>query len=285
MTFAKLATDFSYWQKQSARHPLFPDLTWNIPEQKSGRVTVIGGNSQNFSTVIRTAEYLGTAFPLSSVHTILPDVIRPKLPPLSNFKFTPSTDSGSFARSGALRAYFDVADANLIIGDLSKNSATAIAITDLLSHETPNNSSSPTPSTPFKPTVLTRDTVDLIANDGPIWLIRPAIFIVASMLQLQKLFRAVYYPRMILLSQPLLPVIETLHKFTLTYPTTLLTFHQDHIIVAHQGNITTTPITDTEYSPISLWSGQLASKVLGFNLYNPGQPLAATTAAILYQLS
>lgn len=273
MAFAQLSQDLSYWQKQSGK-PLYPDLTWNIPEQKSGRVAIIGGNSQNFSTVIRTAETLSSTFPFSSVHTILPDAIRSQLPPLANLDFTPSTESGSFAKSGQLRAYFDAADANLLIGDLSKNSATAIAISDLITRDT---------VTDFKPTIITRDTVDLVAEEASTWLLRPQIFVIASMMQLQKLFRAVYYPRMILLSQPLLPVIETLHKFTLTYPVTLLTFHQDNIIVASSGNITTTHIVDTDYSPIALWSGQLAAKVLGLNLYNPHHALEATTAAILYK--
>ena len=101
------------------------------------------------------------------------------------------------------------------------------------------------------------------------------------MAQLQKLFRAVYYPRMILLSQPLVPTIETLHKFTLTYPVTLLTFHQDNIIVAQSGEVSTTHLVDTGYSPISLWSGQLAARITALGLYNPKQSFAATTAAIL----
>ncbi len=86
-----------------------------------------------------------------------------------------------------------------------------------------------------------------------------------------------------MLSQPLLPVIETLHKFTLSYPVTILTFHQENIIVASNGNITTTHIHDTDYTPISLWSGQLAIKVAALNLYNPNEPFKATTAAILYK--
>ncbi len=101
------------------------------------------------------------------------------------------------------------------------------------------------------------------------------------MAQLQKLFQAVYYPRMILLSQPLIPTIETLHKFTLTYPATILTFHQENIIVANNGKVSTTRLADTDYSPISLWSGQLAARVTALALYNPGQTFAAATASIL----
>lgn len=284
MNFAVLNSDLSYWQKQTK--PLFPDLTWNIPEQKTGHLAIIGGNSQTFSTVVRISEYASKSFPFSSVKTYLPDTLRGKLPTLANLEFLPSTASGSFAKSFQLNNYISHADATLLIGDLSKNSATAIALADAISTETNSNETVPNseavhPNSP-KPLVITRDSVDLLVPEAGRWLTRENIVIVASMSQLQKLFRAVYYPRMILLSQPLIPVLETLHKFTLTYPTTIVTFHQENIIVAHGGNITTTKLIDTTYSPLTLWSGQLATKILALNLYNPQQPLAATTAALLY---
>ena len=133
-----------------------------------------------------------------------------------------------------------------------------------------------------KPLVITRDSVDLLAPEAGRWLTRENTFVVASMIQLQKIFRAVYYPRMILLSQPLIPVLETLHKFTLTYPVTIVTFQEGNLIVAHRGQVTTTSLASTTYSPLTLWSGQLATKILALNLYNPNKPLEATTAALLY---
>jgi len=269
MAFAKINSDLSYWQKQTT--PLFSDLTWNIPERKTGRVAIIGGNTQGFLNIIRLSEFMNQNFPFFALTTILPDALRGKLPNLPNIEFAISTTSGSFAQSALLQSAFETSDAVLLAGDLSKNSATAIALAKMINPELTT------------PLILARDSVDLLAPEAANWLLRPQTFVVASMLQLQKLFRSIYYPRMILLSQPLLPVLETLHKFTLTYPVTLLTFHQDNIIVAHGGNISTTHLVDTSYSPISLWSGQLAARILALNLYNPNQPFAATTAAILYQ--
>lgn len=266
MAFAKIDSDLSYWQKQSA--PLFPDLAWNIPERKSGRIAIVGGNSQTFSTVVRISEFASQNFPFQSVATILPDALRGKLPPLPNLDFMPSTSSGSFASSYQLKNSLAASDANLLIGDLSRNAETAVALNAAIK-DTANL------------LVLARDSVDLLSTEASQWLNRPQTIVLASMAQLQKLFRAVYYPRMVLLSQPLLPVLETLHKFTLTYPVTLLTFHQDNLIVAHDSNLTTTHLLNTSYSPISLWSGQLATRILALNLYTPNQPLAATTAAIL----
>lgn len=274
MAFAPQSSDLSYWQKQS--QPLFADLVWNLPEQKTGRLAIVGGNSQNFSAVIRISEFAQQNFPFNHVTTILPDVLRGKLPPLGNLDFLPSTTSGSLAKSHQLRLAIENSDASLLIGDLSKNSATAIAILDAISERED-------PSIMPKPLVIARDTVDLLANDAERWLVRSNTFVVASMVQLQKIFRAIYYPRMIMLSQPLLPAVETLHKFTLSYPEiTILTFHQDNVIVASRGKISTTHLVDTTYSPISLWSGQLATTIAALNLYNPKQAFAATTAAVLY---
>ncbi len=267
--FAKINRDFDYWQKQVK--PLYPDLTWNIPEQKTGRVSIIGGNSQNFATIIRTSEFLSHNFPLQKVTTVLPDALRHQLPPLENLTFTPATNSGAFAKSFELEKAFTCNDFNFILGDLSHNAETAIAITDAIK---PSEA----------PLMITRDAIDLLAPTFGQIITHLQLFLVGSMSQLQKIFRALYYPRMIMLSQPLVPTIETLHKFTLTYNNlTILTFHQDNIIVASGGQIVTTHIQDTTYSPISLWSGQLASKITALNLFNPKNPLAATTAAVLFQ--
>ena len=237
MPFAQINPDLSYWKKQS--QPLFPDLAWNIPEQKSGRVAIIGGNANGFSNIVRLAEFMNRNFPFATLTTLLPDTLRDKLPNLPNLEFALSTSSGSFAKSALLRAAFDSSDAVLLAGDLSRNSETAIALAGYINPISSSASefkkdtsginqtaSDFAKTASIKPLILTRDAVDLLAPEAASWLLRPATFIVASMLQLQKLFRAVYYPRMILLSQPLLPVLETLHKFTLTYPVTLLTFHE-----------------------------------------------------------
>lgn len=273
MAFADLTNDLSYWQKQTK--PLFADLAWNIPEQKTGRLGLIGGSSQGFNFTIRTAEFIGKTFPVRDLPILLPTTLRTKLPPLPNLNFAPATDTGSFAQSPLLSEFITINDYTLITGDLSKNSATAIALTDAL---LPANSSLEPPHI-----LLARDTIDLLTPSMEQLLMNPNLTLFASSAQLQKVFRAVYYPKMIMLSAPLLPTLEALHKFTLTYPVTILTFHENQLITAHDGHVITTPLTSTTYSPLSLWSGELAAKIAAFNLYNPTKPLEATTAALLYQ--
>ncbi len=265
--FAPISNDLSFWKKQTK--PLFPDLAWNIPEQKTGTISVVGGNAQSFSGVVRTAEYLTHTFPIKHVNLILPDALRSKLPSLENLSFTASTTSGSFAKSHVLNEYFDSSDFTFLAGDLSHNAETAIAITDAIEASA-------------KPLLISRDGIDLLAPTIGQIIMHPNLIFVCSMPQLQKIFRSLFYPRMITLSSPLVPIVETLHKFTLSYPITILTFHQGNIIVAHAGQVSTTHIVDTNFTPISLWSGQLAAKIVALNLFNPDHPFESTTAAILF---
>lgn len=295
MAFAKQDFDFAYWQKQTS--PLFADLAWNIPEQKIGRVSVIGGNNTGFHGVMKFAETLAQDSPIKSVNILLPDALQNKVPPLPSVTFAPSTESGSFAKSNKLNEACSNGDFIVLAGDFSRNSATAAALSSAIRLSIPDrpqiNSRSYAGGTKTvnpsetdvigrsTPLLVMRDGVDLLAQDAAILLSHPRLILMASMAQLQKIFRAVYYPRMLMLSQPLAMAVETLHKFTLSYSATILTFHDQQIIVAEGGKISTTPLTQTKYSLLELWSGGLAAKVAAYNFFNPGQPFAATTAAIL----
>ncbi len=261
-----MPTNFPYWKKQDK--PLFKDLDWNIPEQKSNHVAVVGGNSQNFANIVKISEFLSVNFPVKTVETIMPDSLRKNFPSgLPDLTFLPSTPSGSFDRSPLLAEKLGAADFIFLAGDLTKNSITSVALAEALKTTTPR-------------LLLTRDSADLLLEESE-FLLENGAFFVVSMAQLQKIFRAVYYPKVLMLSSPLVQIVETLHKFTLTYPATILTFHENQIIVASGGKIITTPLENTGYTPIGLWNGELAAKVLAMNLWTPGKPLEATAAAIL----
>ena len=252
-----------YWHRQTT---IDQDALWNIPEQRTGSVTIIGGNSANFATTIKLAELFHT-YNLKEVRLVLPSSLRNKLPPLPELIFAPANTSGSFEKSPELLAAISSADACLIAGDLSKNSATTVAITDAIKSST-------------CPVVLTRDSTDLVLAEMSTLLEHPNLIITATFAQLQKIFRAVYYPKVLLLSMPLVQAIETLHKFTLSYPCTILTFHEGQIIIARGGDITTIAIKDTAYSPISLMSGELATKITTLAAWTPNQLLKDTITAI-----
>ena len=244
------------------------DLLWNIPERKRGVVNVIGGNGQNFRTPVKVAEYLAEKYPVETVNLILPDALRNKLPPMSNFKFLKSTETGSFADNTELVANMDSGDYNLLIGDLSKNAVTGKAVVSAC-------------EVAEKPITISRDAVGLIAENGPEKiLMNENITIFGSLAQMQKLLRAVYYPKMLLLSQSLVQVVEVLHKFTLSYPVSIVTLHNSQILVVKDGAVKAVPMEKSGYSPMMLWSGELAAKIVALNLYNPGDFIQAAIVAI-----
>lgn len=255
-----------YWQKLS-KNP-FDNLAWNLPETRQGSVSIFGGNDKSFNTEIRISEKFLNNTKVKDVKLILPDTLKNKLPPVENFLFVKSTDSGSLADSPELTASVNLSDFDLFLGDFSKNSITEQAVESAcVSAE--------------KPTLLTRDTIDLIANGNPEKILeKESVIVLASMAQLQKLFHAALYPKMILLSMSLMQAAETLHKFTLSYPVTVVTFHSGSIVVAKDGIVYSVPIEQTSYSPITLWTGELATKIIELNLFNPNNYLKATVAAL-----
>ncbi len=246
----------------------YEDLKWNVPERKQGVVNVIGGNGSSFRTEVKVAEFLGANYPMQEVLVVVPDALRGKLPDLPNFSFLPSVESGSFDESQGLMDAFNAADYNLVLGDLSKNAVTGKAVASACRGAE-------------KMTLLTRDAVDLLAENSPErWLMNENIVIFASVMQLQKLLRAVYYPKMLLASQSLMQVSEVLHKFTLSYPAGVVTLHNGQILVAKDGTVKAVELSQSGYSPILLWGGELAAKIVAMNLYNPSQFIPATVCGI-----
>ena len=244
------------------------DLLWNIPEQKQGDINIIGGNLQNFRTSVKVAEFLTANYPLKTINVVLPDALKNKLPPLPNLVFLSSTDSGSLANATEITNTLDSADFNLLVGDFSKNSITTQAITEACQRTT-------------KPTIVTRDTVDLLTEGKTERiLMNENLILMGSMAQLQKIFRAVYYPKVLLLTQSLMQVAEAIHKFTLSYPVSIITLHDGQIIIAKNGELNVVPISSTKYSPLSMWDGELAARIMALNLYNPNNFNKATTVAL-----
>ncbi len=253
-----------YWHKIE-QNP-YPELSWNIPETKQGSLYVFGGNINSFNTEIKISEFIAKNSPVKDLKIVLPDSIKSKLPPVDNFLFLPSTENGTFADSEELKSALNIADSNLILGDFSKNSITKKAVwSACVSAE--------------KPTLITRDTIDLIAEENPEQLLmNENLIFFTTMPSLQKLFRAVYYPKVLLLTQPIMQIVEALHKFTLSYPISIITFSNEKILIAKNGNVFSTPLQN--YSPLTMWNGELAAKIAIMNLYNPNNFEKATINAL-----
>ena len=253
--------------KKIEKNP-YKDLYWNVPDgQQKGEVAVVGGNAQNFRAPVKTAEFLLGNFPLKTVRVVLPETLKPKLPPLPDAVFLKDTAGGSFADSEGLLKAIEATDFGLIVGDLSKNSVTEKEIAKACEKSK-------------KPLLITRDGVDIMAGQEKV-LMKDDLILMGSLVQWQKIFKGVYYPKVLLASQSLVQVSEAFHKFTLSYPVNVVTFHDGQILIAKNGKVVAVPLVKTTYSVLTIWNGELAARILALNLYNPGKFIEATAAGLL----
>jgi len=259
--------DQPYWQKQTATNPLFPDIEWGKPEQRAraGKLGIIGGNKLGFSSV---AESYTTALETGAgqVKILLPDGLKSQVPTtLTDVSYAPSTQSGGLAKDALsnMQAMAGWADELLFIGDAGRNSETAIAYEQFIREST-------------IPIVLTRDAVDLIKNDAHLLVERENVIVVGSFAQIQKLFRAIYYPKLLSFNMQLTQLVEALHKFTITYPMTIVTLHSEKLIIAHEGRV----VTQDWDNPMRIWRGDTATKIATYWLWTPEKPLEAASASI-----
>lgn len=257
-----------YWKQQQPTKPLFPDIEWSKPEQKTsrGRLGIVGGNKLGFAGV---AESYSTTLNTGAgeVRVLLPDCLRKSIPPsMTDVIFAPCNPSGSLSRDALpdLTALSTWASCLLLAGDAGRNSETAIAYSDLIRDYTGQ-------------LVITRDAVDLVKNDSEALVNRPNTVLIVSFAQLQKMFQAVYYPKMLTFSMQLLQLVEAVHKFTVTYPVTIAVLHRDTLVVAHDGEVVTTKWE----TPLAIWRGITAARAATYLMWTPNQPLQAIATSLV----
>lgn len=258
---------FPYWHKQDPNKSLFPDIEWSKPEQQSraGKLGLVGGNKLGF-VAVGDAYAVAQKTGAGQVRVLLPDSLQKTvLNTISDVVFAPSNPSGGLSRDAqpALDSLGGWADGILLIGDAGGNSETAILYENFINKYQ-------------GPLTITRDAVDLLLNSSEMVINRQNSMLVVSFAQLQKICRQLYYPKMLLFRMQLQQLVETLHKFTVTYPVTMVTYHQNHILIAHDGHVTTTEWEN----PMSIWKGTVATKMAVYWLWNPSKPLESATVSI-----
>lgn len=260
--------DFSYWKRQTSETPLFPDIEWSKPEQKSqsGKLGIIGGNTLGFAGV---AEAYSTALKTGAGHirVLLPDVLKKSIgSSISDAVFAPTNPSGSLSKDAIaeMSAMGEWANSILLIGDAGRSGETAVVYEQFI-------------QTYSGQLILTRDAIDLVKNGSEMLVERQNTVLIASFAQLQKLFQAVYYPKVLTFSMQLTNLVEALHKFTITYPVTIAVLHKDHLVVASEGQVTS-QVWD---NPMLIWRGSVAAKAAAYWLWTPSKPLEAITSSIL----
>src|SRR3982750_2547854 len=118
--------DRTYWHKQTAEKPLFPDMLWSRPENKrqAGKLLVVGGNVHGFAAAATAYAEAGKAG-IGTARVLLPDSLQKTVGRvLEAGEYAPSTPSGSFSQR-ALAELLEMAswaDGTLLAGDFGRNS-------------------------------------------------------------------------------------------------------------------------------------------------------------------
>lgn len=257
-----------YWKQQTVSKPLFPDVEWSKPERRdqSGKLLVVGGNKLGFSAI---ADAYQTALGLGVGHVkvLLPDSLKKSVPPtLLDVIFAASTPSGSISKNALpeLTAASRVADGVLLIGDAGRNAETALIYEEFIQAYEGQ-------------LTVTRDAIDLVKNNSGLLVERPNTLLVISFAQVQKLFAGVYYPKILTFSMQLLQFVEALHKFTITYPVTIMTLHKDTLVIAKGGEV----VTQVWEDPMAIWRGAVATNAASYWLWNAEAVLEACAASVV----
>lgn len=258
----------TYWQKQSSTKPLFPDVEWSKPQQRSkaGKLGIIGGNKLGFiaaSEAYQTALGVG----IGEAKVLLPASLKKTFfKHTQDMVFADDNQSGGLSKDAfsEMQAMGEWADGILLIGDAGKNSETAVLYERFI-HEYEG------------PLTITRDAVDLLKNNAQTLIERPQTLLILSFAQVQKLFQSVYYPKVLTFSMQLTRLVEALHKFTITYPACTAVFHDENLVISHQGMVVTQQFSD----PMPIWRGSVATRAAVYWSWNPEKPLESATASLL----
>ena len=258
--------DHTYWHKQLAGKPLFPDLEWSRPETKAsaGKLLIVGGNVHGFSApaeAYQTAQSTG----IGSMRVVLPASLQKTVGTfLENAFFVPSTRSGSLAKDALAEIieHAHWADGMLLTGELGRNSETAVLLESLLQKTTVS-------------AVLTQDAIDYFYAQPRTLLDRDQTVIVGSLSQLQQLAVKAKYPQPLRFQMDLLQLVAWLHDFTTTFVCSVMVQHLGYLFVAHGGKVSTTPHTE------EIWRLSTAARASVWLIQHPSKPFEALTTALV----
>lgn len=266
-------TNVSYWKKQQPGTALFPNVEWSRPERRdqAGRLAIVGGYGGGFWAVanaFQVANQLG----VGEIRILIPDALKSKIPTqitasVSDLIYLPSNPSGGIANAGERHIITAAHWAGniLFIGDMGGNSETAQMMSRLVEYGVLGDDTTIT---------IARDAVDLVGQSIANVLDSPRAHLVVSLAQLQKIARAVYYPRMISFSQGAKTTAETLHKFTITYPATITLYHDGQIYTAQDGKV----YSQIFEAPIRIWNGEMSTRAAVWSIWHSNISEATATS-------
>jgi hypothetical protein len=260
--------DNSYWHKQTADKPLFPDMLWSRPENRAyaGKLLIIGGNAHGFAAPAEAFAESGKAG-VGVTRVMLPDALQKTVGKVfAAGEYAPSTPSGSFAQKALTELLIDSAwaDGVLLAGDLGRNSETAILLEKFSGKY-------------HGQLTITKDAADYFVNIPDGVLARPETTLVITLAQLQKLGSNAHFPTAFTFGMDLLRLVDALHDFTAQHACNIVVKHLDTIFVAANGQVSTTKLkTDKE-----IWRVTTAAHTATWWLQNLSKTFEALTTAVL----
>jgi len=258
----------TFWHRQTADQPLFPDMLWSRPENKAraGKLLVIGGNVHGFAAAGEAYNQALKAG-IGSVRVLLPDRLQKTVSKLfPEAEFAPSTPSGSFGRQ-ALAELLDLsawADGVLLAGDFGRNSETAI----LLEQFSQKYSGQLT---------LTKDALDYFTATPKVLISRRETLLVLSFAQLQKLAIKTGLTKAFTFEMGLVQLMDSLHEFTEQHPVALTVKHLENICVAFAGQVSSTKVNDDK----DIWRVPTAAHAATWWLQSPAKPFEALATSLI----
>ena len=259
--------DRTYWHKQTAEQPLFPDLLWSRPENKqhAGKLLIIGGNIHGFRAPAEAyTESLKAG--VGSTRVFLPDALHKTVSKVfPEIEFAPSTPSGSFAQK-SLADLLDVTnwtDGLLFAGDFGKNSETAILLESLVDKYRGQ-------------LTLVGDSIDYFKHQPKSLLDRTGTTLVLTFQQLQQLAPAANFDQAITSTLDLLHLVDILHNFTKHFEANIIIEHSENIIVAVNGQVSTKKVNQADSGKINI-----ATHAAIWWLQNPSKAFEALSSSLL----
>lgn len=257
----------TYWQKQKPDTPLFPDLLWSRPENKkqAGKLLVIGGNQFGFAAPAEAYQAALVAG-AGSTRVLLPLAVKKVAGGvIPGLEFAANTPSGSFSKQalGEFLLQSEWADGVLLAGELGRNSETAVLLESFLTKYTGQ-------------VTITKDAADYCLAIPKVVLNRKDTLLVLDMSQLQKLGTAAHHITAFKLGMDLIHLVEGLHDFTSKYPVNIVVKHQNQIVVAANGQVSTTHLE----TDLPIWQVNTATQAAVWWLQNPTKPFEALSTSI-----
>lgn len=258
--------DHTNWHKQTADAPLFPDLSWSRPENRSfaGKLAIIGGNAHGFAAAgeaFAEAEAAGVGV----ARVLLPDSLQKTVGRVFEAgEYAPSTPSGSFSQK-ALSEALSMAhwgDGTLLAGDLGRNSETAILLESFCAKYR-------------EQLIITKDAANYVIT-APTLLERDNTLLVLSFAQLQKLGVAAHHPEAFTFDMGLVQLVARLQTFVQQHRVHIVVKYLDDLIVAVNGQVSSTKLTHE----MPIWRVRVAAHAAVWWIQNPTKPFEAITTAV-----